>query len=69
MSYELNKELCQLLIHMEGVLDRRISRSDALVLVVEEASKLAEERINVDADVARIERLEDDVEQLSEQIT
>jgi hypothetical protein len=69
MSYELNEDLAQVLVHMESVLDLKMSRSDALAVMADHEARLAEERINQDADVTRIERLEDDVEQLSEQIS
>lgn len=67
MSYELSEDLAQVLVRMESVLDLKLDRSDALGLVASYEAGLAEERINVDSDVQRLEWIENNVEQLSEQ--
>lgn len=69
MSHPLNFELNRVLVHMETVLDLRINRVDALILVAEAESKVASLRIDTDADATRIEALEESAEQLSEQIS
>jgi hypothetical protein len=69
VSHPLNFELNRVLVHMETVLDLRIDRVDALILVAEAESKVASLRIDTDADATRIEALEESAEQLSEQIS
>jgi hypothetical protein len=69
VSHPLNFELNRVLVHMETVLDLRINRVDALILVAEAESKVASLRIDTDADATRIEALEESAEQLSEQIS
>jgi hypothetical protein len=68
MSYELNSELSHVLVHMESVLDQRLDRSDALIIVAAYLAKLAGQRANLDSDVSTLERLENNIEQMAEQI-
>jgi hypothetical protein len=68
VSHPLNFELNRILVHMESVLDLRIDRSDALVLVAEIESKLSSMQIDNELDASTLEILEESAEHLSEQI-
>lgn len=68
MSYELNIELSQVLVHMENVLDLRTDRSYALTLITGSMSNLNSQRVELDSCISELERLEDDVEQIAEQV-
>lgn len=64
MSYELGNDLSWVLIDMESVLDRKITRSDMLAAAAGYQSQLDEEANAVSDDDSVMQRLEDEVEQL-----
>ena len=69
MSFELDEDLSKHLVHMQTVLDGKITRVDALVLIADIQAKEAQAESILGDLSERLVAVENETERLAEQIS